>query len=58
MLGGSGTVDESINGRHIATIKVRGVPGLYPLYQASTTGTGTLLLRVSPGVQAYNFTFG
>jgi thiol-disulfide isomerase/thioredoxin len=58
VLGGSGTVDESINGRHIATIKVRGVPGLYPLYQASTTGTGTLLLRVSPGVQAYDFTSG
>jgi len=41
-----------------ATINVSGVPRLYTLYPASTTGTGTLLLRVSPGVQAYDFTFG
>jgi hypothetical protein len=34
------------------------VPGLYTLYQASATSTGTLLLNVSPGVQAYDFTFG
>jgi len=58
VLGGSGTVEESINGRHTATINVGGVPRLYTLYRASTTGTGTLLLRVSPGVQAYDFTFG
>ena len=58
VLGGSGTIEESINGRPYATIKVGGVPGLYTLYQASATSTGTLLLRVSPGVQAYDFTFG
>jgi cytochrome c biogenesis protein CcdA/thiol-disulfide isomerase/thioredoxin len=58
VLGGSGTVDESINARHTATIKVGGVPRLYPLYQASSTGTGKLVLQVSPGVQAYDFTFG
>jgi cytochrome c biogenesis protein CcdA/thiol-disulfide isomerase/thioredoxin len=58
VLGGNGTIDESINGRHVGTIKVGGVPGLYTLYRASATSTGTLLLRVSPGVQAYDFTFG
>src|SRR5579862_1226678 len=58
VLGGSGTVEESINGRQTATINVSGVPRLYTLYQAATTGSGTLLLRVSPGVQAYDFTFG
>jgi thiol-disulfide isomerase/thioredoxin len=58
VLGGSGTIEESINGRHTATIKVSGVPGLYTLYRASSTGTGTLLLQVSPGVQVYDFTFG
>ncbi len=58
VLGGSGTVEESINGHHTATIDVGGVPRLYTLYQAGTTGNGTLLLRVSPGVQAYDFTFG
>jgi cytochrome c biogenesis protein CcdA/thiol-disulfide isomerase/thioredoxin len=58
VLGGSGTIQESINGRHTATIKVSGVPGLYTLYHASSTGSGTLLLQVSPGVQVYDFTFG
>jgi cytochrome c biogenesis protein CcdA/thiol-disulfide isomerase/thioredoxin len=58
VLGGNGTIDESINGRHTATIKVGGVPRLYTLYDGSATGTGTLLLQVSPGVQAYDFTFG
>jgi cytochrome c biogenesis protein CcdA/thiol-disulfide isomerase/thioredoxin len=58
VLGGTGTIQESINGRHTATIRVNGVPGLYPLYQASSSGTGTMVLQVSPGVQAYDFTFG
>jgi cytochrome c biogenesis protein CcdA/thiol-disulfide isomerase/thioredoxin len=58
VLGGSGTVDESINGRHVTTIKVGSVPRLYTLYQAAATGRGTLLLRPSPGVQVYDFTFG
>ena len=58
VLGGSGTVEESINGRHTETIKVGGVPGLYTLYQGRATSTATLLLTVSPGVQAYDFTFG
>jgi cytochrome c biogenesis protein CcdA/thiol-disulfide isomerase/thioredoxin len=58
VLGGSGTVEESLNGRPYKTIRVGGVPGLYTLYQASATSTGTLLLSVSPGVQAYDFTFG
>jgi cytochrome c biogenesis protein CcdA/thiol-disulfide isomerase/thioredoxin len=58
VLGGSGTIQESVNGRPYETIKVSGVPGLYTLYSASATSTGTLLLSVSPGVQAYDFTFG
>jgi thiol-disulfide isomerase/thioredoxin len=58
VLGGSGTVEESINGRHTATIKVSGVPRLYALHESAATSTGTLLLRPSPGVQAYDFTFG
>jgi cytochrome c biogenesis protein CcdA/thiol-disulfide isomerase/thioredoxin len=58
VLGGSGTIEESISGRLAATIAVGGVPRLYTLYQGSATSTGTLLLRVSPGVQVYDFTFG
>jgi cytochrome c biogenesis protein CcdA/thiol-disulfide isomerase/thioredoxin len=58
VLGGSGTIQEAVNGRPYKTINVNGVPGLYTLYQANATSTGTLLLNVSPGVQAYDFTFG
>jgi len=58
VLGGSGTIQESLNGRPYKTINVSGIPGLYTLYQSDATSTGTLLLDVSPGVQAYDFTFG
>jgi len=58
VLGGSGTIDVSINGQHTQTIQVTGIPRLYTLYQAASENTGTLQLQVSPGVQAYDFTFG
>jgi cytochrome c biogenesis protein CcdA/thiol-disulfide isomerase/thioredoxin len=58
VLGGKGTLTVSINGRPTQTINVGGTPRLYPLYQASSARTGTLLLQASPGVQAYDFTFG
>jgi cytochrome c biogenesis protein CcdA/thiol-disulfide isomerase/thioredoxin len=58
VLGGTGTLQVSVDGRHVQTIEVRGVPRLYTLYQAAPATTGKLLLRASPGVQAYDFTFG
>ncbi len=58
VLGGSGTLEVFLNGQHMQSITVGGVPRLYTLYQASSVTTGTLLLRASPGVQAYDFTFG
>jgi hypothetical protein len=58
VLGGRGTVGESINGHHVATVTVGSVPKLYTLRHASATSSGTMLLRMSPGVQAYAFTFG
>jgi cytochrome c biogenesis protein CcdA/thiol-disulfide isomerase/thioredoxin len=60
VLGGTGTLDVSVNGHHTQTIDVTGVPRLYTLYQAQgvSPATGQLLLRASPGVQAYDFTFG
>jgi hypothetical protein len=58
VLGGSGTINVSINGHHTRTIDVSGVPRLYTLYQAASANTATLQLQVSPGVQAYDFTFG
>ena len=58
VLGGTGTLDVSVNGHHTQTIDVSGVPRLYTLYQAASAKSGTLLLHASPGVQAYDFTFG
>jgi cytochrome c biogenesis protein CcdA/thiol-disulfide isomerase/thioredoxin len=58
VLGGTGTLDVSYDGHHTQTIDVGGTPRLYTLYQAGSTKTGTLLLHASPGVQAYDFTFG
>ena len=58
VLGGSGTINVSINGHHTQTIDVAGVPRLYTLFQADSDTTGNLVLQASPGVQAYDFTFG
>lgn len=58
VLGGKGTLDVSVNGRPIRSIQVAGTPRLYTLFDASSAVTGKLLLRASPGVQAYDFTFG
>jgi len=57
VLGGSGTVDVSVNGRPTKTVMVSGTPRLYPLVQGAYQ-TATLTLTASPGVQAYDFTFG
>jgi cytochrome c biogenesis protein CcdA/thiol-disulfide isomerase/thioredoxin len=58
VLGGTGTLDVSVNGHHTQTIDVNGIPRLYTLYQAGSATSGRLLLHASPGVQAYDFTFG
>jgi cytochrome c biogenesis protein CcdA/thiol-disulfide isomerase/thioredoxin len=58
VMGGSGTVDVSINGHHTQTVAVGGIPRLYTLHQASSSKLGQLKLQFSPGVQAYDFTFG
>ena len=54
----TGTLDVSVNGHHTQTIDVNGIPRLYTLYQAGSATSGRLLLHASPGVQAYDFTFG
>jgi cytochrome c biogenesis protein CcdA/thiol-disulfide isomerase/thioredoxin len=58
VLGGSGTVKVSVGGDHVQTIAVSGVPRLYTLFHASSSDSALLLLQVTPGVQAYDFTFG
>ncbi len=58
VMGGSGTVPVSINGKPTKTVDVSGVPKLYTLFQSSSTTTAKLSLRVPPGVEVYDFTFG
>ena len=58
VLGGTGAVSVSVNGVHTKTVQVSGVPDLYTLVSSASFHTGLLTLSVSPGVQAYDFTFG
>ncbi|MBD8060360.1 cytochrome c biogenesis protein DipZ [Cellulomonas sp. JH27-2] len=63
VLGGSGSVtvvrrdaDGAETGRD--TFDVTGSPRSYPLVRADAVGEGSVELEVSPGVQAFSFTFG
>jgi hypothetical protein len=58
VMGGTGTVDVSFNGRHLATLNVGGVPKLYTLFSGGALTDGQLTLSFTPGIQAYDFTFG
>jgi cytochrome c biogenesis protein CcdA/thiol-disulfide isomerase/thioredoxin len=59
VMGGSGTVSVGTGGgMPPTTIDVSGVPKLYTLLHAKATQAGTMVLHVSPGVEAYDFTFG
>ncbi len=58
VLGGTGTVKVSVNGRPTRTLQVTGIPRLYQLVGPGAYQQGIVSLAVSPGVQAYDFTFG
>ena len=58
VMSGQGTVGVAYDGRHLTTLSVGGIPKLYTLLSGSVLQTGTLTLTVSPGVEAYDFTFG
>jgi cytochrome c biogenesis protein CcdA/thiol-disulfide isomerase/thioredoxin len=58
VMGGRGTVDVSVNGVPTRTVTVTGEPKLYQLVGVANAESGLLTLKVSPGVQAYDFTFG
>jgi cytochrome c biogenesis protein CcdA/thiol-disulfide isomerase/thioredoxin len=58
VLSGQGTVDVAYNGRHLTTVPVGGIPKLYTMFSGSNLQTGLLTMTVSPGVEAYDFTFG
>jgi cytochrome c biogenesis protein CcdA/thiol-disulfide isomerase/thioredoxin len=58
VMSGQGTVDVAFNGRHLTTVSVGGIPRLYTLFSGGGFQSGLLTLTVSPGVEAYDFTFG
>ncbi|MGA2930591.1 MAG: cytochrome c biogenesis protein DipZ, partial [Acidimicrobiales bacterium] len=58
VMGGNGKVGVSYNGRHLTTLTVGGIPKLYTLFSGGVLQTGVLTLTMSPGVEAYDFTFG
>lgn len=58
VLGGKGTIRETLNGGAARTIRVGGFPRLYTLVTQSGDTKGLLLLHCTPGVVAYDFTFG
>ncbi len=58
VLGGQGTVDVRTGGRLVRRLTVVGVPRLYQLVGPGPYQQAVLDLAVSPGVAAYDFTFG
>jgi cytochrome c biogenesis protein CcdA/thiol-disulfide isomerase/thioredoxin len=58
VMSGDGTVGVSYNGKFLRTVTVSGIPKLYTLFSGSVLQNGTLTLTVSPGLEAYDFTFG
>lgn len=58
VLGGQGTLQVFVDGTHTKTITVSGIPRLYTLYSDPVERSGALLMKASPGVEAYDFTFG
>jgi cytochrome c biogenesis protein CcdA/thiol-disulfide isomerase/thioredoxin len=57
VLSGQGTLHLAVNGKPTKTITVSGTPRLYTLVHGAYQ-TSTLTVSASPGVQAYDFTFG
>ena len=58
VLSGNGSVTETLNGRLLGTLPVRGFPTLHTLAKASAVESGLLHVTFTPGVSAYAFTFG
>jgi cytochrome c biogenesis protein CcdA/thiol-disulfide isomerase/thioredoxin len=58
VLEGEGSVEVLVDGRHVRTVNVAGLPRLHTLARFPENRRGQLELRVTPGVAAYAFTFG
>ncbi|HVC68747.1 MAG TPA: cytochrome c biogenesis protein DipZ [Acidimicrobiales bacterium] len=57
VLGGSGTLDVTVGDSRTKTITVSGTPRLYTLVKGGYQDA-TVTLSASPGIEAYDFTFG
>jgi hypothetical protein len=58
VMGGSGTIKVSVNGIPSKTVTISGEPRLYQLFGSGTEQQAVLSLSFSPGLEAYDFTFG
>ncbi len=58
VLGGTGRIRVSVDGMQTRTVVISGEPKLYQLVGSPSLQQALLSLGVSPGVQAYDFTFG
>ena len=56
-VGGTGTLTVSADGTS-KVIRVSGAPDIYTVATKQPAGDGTVTIRLSPGLQAYSFTFG
>lgn len=56
-VGGTGTITATVQGK-TTIYPVSGAPDIHPLLQRSSLGQGLLTVTLSPGLQAYSFTFG
>ncbi|HEY1828017.1 MAG TPA: cytochrome c biogenesis protein DipZ [Acidimicrobiales bacterium] len=58
VLSGTGTITITDNGKPLSTVSVHGVPKLYTMFSNSQLSSGLLEMHFSPGLEAYDFTFG
>jgi cytochrome c biogenesis protein CcdA/thiol-disulfide isomerase/thioredoxin len=58
VLGGTGTVGVRVGNGAPRTVRVSGPPTLYTMVNGAAAQRALLHLSMSPGVQAYSFTFG
>jgi len=58
VMGGNGKVSVSIDGKATRAFAVGGIPKLYTLAHSADTFTGDLKVSFTPGLEAYDLTFG
>ena len=58
VLGGHGSLDIVLDGRKVRTLNINGYPRNYTIIKGDRVTTNLLQLDMSPGISAYDFTFG